>query len=218
MLRTPCEKVKILINSEYRIPIPIACKAVGISTKTYYNHKDDITMIDWNLRKNAHNLLLNEGEEQLIIQMIFDAQQNCEYLRGHDAKIKAQELYHERTSEQREFDKDWLQRFLMGHQNEIGKIKTSSVDEQGGNISINAINKYVDAVLNVLPKIKDLRLILNMTNVGLGNSRIIKKDEIAFFIKNVKFSQFGVLKQIMCILSEIPINHCDVIFMIIIVS
>ena len=44
--RTPCEKVKILINSEYRIPIPIACKAVGISTKTYYNHKDDITMID----------------------------------------------------------------------------------------------------------------------------------------------------------------------------
>ena len=61
--------------------------------------------------------------------MISDAQQNCECLRGHDVKIEAQELYHERTSEQRKFDKDWFQRFLMRHQNEIGKIKTSSVDE-----------------------------------------------------------------------------------------
>lgn len=70
---TPYEKVRVLTNSKNKIPIQIACKAVGISTRTYYNHKDDIGPIDPNLQKNAPNQLLIEGEERLILQIIFQA-------------------------------------------------------------------------------------------------------------------------------------------------
>lgn len=151
--QTPYEKVRILTNSENKIPIQIACKAVGISTRTYYNHKDDMEPIDPNFQKNAPNQLLNEGEENLIIQMIFHAQQNCNCLRGRDVKIKAQDIYHERTGEQREFGRDWFHRFLARHQDDIGKVKTASVDEDRGNISIEKVNEYIDAVLDALSKI-----------------------------------------------------------------
>lgn len=184
--QTPYEKVRILTNSENKIPIQIACKAVGISTRTYYNHKDDMEPIDPNFQKNAPNQLLNEGEENLIIQMIFHAQQNCNCLRGRDVKIKAQDLYHERTGEQREFGRDWFHRFLARHQDDIGKVKTASVDEDRGNISIEKVNEYIDAVLDALPKIKDLRLVLNMDECGFGKRPDYKKRRNCVFHKKCK--------------------------------
>ena len=59
---------------------------------------------------------------------------------------------------------------------EIGKVKTASFEEDRGKISIEKVNEYIDAVLNALPNIKDLRIVLNMDQCGFGK----KKKKLCF--------------------------------------
>ena len=89
----PADKVQVLLNAGKNITIINACKAIGISTKTYnkmINH-DDSDVDD--LNKSCPNQLLTDDEEQLILDEIGNSQKKCNCMRGKDVKEMAQKLY-----------------------------------------------------------------------------------------------------------------------------
>ena len=67
---TQYEKVCVLIKPENHLTIANACKAVGISTKTYYKYKNLAKDDDNDMEKNAPNQLLTNLEEDEIIDQI----------------------------------------------------------------------------------------------------------------------------------------------------
>ena len=71
---TNFQKVEILRNSEFTIPVYEACTAVGISTKTYYKNKKLIIQGEPPLERTSPNQLLIVEEERLILDAILDAQ------------------------------------------------------------------------------------------------------------------------------------------------
>ena len=80
--RTQYEKVCVLIQPENHITIADACKAVGLSTKTYYKMKNLTSDNDDDLDKNAPNQLLTNTEEDEIIDQIEKAHMNSSCLSG----------------------------------------------------------------------------------------------------------------------------------------
>ena len=183
---SPAEKVQVLLNADQNITIIDACKAVGISTKTYYKiiNYDDSDHND--LNKSYPNQLLTDEEEQLIINEIGNSQKKCNCMRGKDVKEMAQKLYFIRTGEERAFGKDWFYRFLLRYNNIVGKMKATSVDENRGSLSLDAINKYIIDIINALKLVNDLRLVLNMDESGFGKRPDYKKRRSCVFLKNVE--------------------------------
>lgn len=182
----PADKVQVLLNAGKNITIINACKAIGISTKTYYkmiNH-DDSDVDD--LNKSCPNQLLTDDEEQLILDEIGNSQKKCNCMRGKDVKEMAQKLYYIRTGEERSFGKDWFYRFLHRYDDIVGKMKATSVDEDRGSLSLDAINEYIIAIVNALKLVTDLRLVLNMDESGFGKRPDYKKRRSCVFLKNIE--------------------------------
>ena len=91
------EKVDILRNSEFSIPVAYACKAVGISIKSYYKNIKLIAQGEPELDKTPPRQLLRIEEENIILDMILQAQLRSECMCGVDVREVASELYKKRT-------------------------------------------------------------------------------------------------------------------------
>lgn len=181
---TSFDKVNVLVNSGKKITISNACKAVGLRTKTYYKIKNHDDSDEANGDKAYPNQLLTLTEEQVIIDEIGKAQRRFDCLRGFDIKEMAQKMYFDRTGEQRAFGRDWFYRFLARYSEIVGKMKSASVDDQRSSLSLKAINQYINAALDALKKITDLRLLLNMDECGFSKRSQYKKRRTCVFLKN----------------------------------
>lgn len=182
--QNPFEKVNALVDANKHISIANACKAVGISTKTYYKIKNHDDSEEDNASKGGPNQLLTFSEEQMIIDEIGKAQRRFDCLRGFDVKEMAQNKYFNRTGEQRAFGRDWFYRFLTRYSEKVGKMKSTSVDDERSSLSLDAINQYINAVLDALTKITDLRLLLNMDECGFSKRSQYKKKRTCVFLKD----------------------------------
>ena len=120
---TKFQKVEILRNSEFSIPVNDACTAVGISTKTYYKDKKLINQGEPPLEKSPPNQLLTIEEEKVILDAILDAQLKSECMSGQDVRDLAASLYKKRTDVLRTFDRSWFRGFLIRHAEIISKKK-----------------------------------------------------------------------------------------------
>lgn len=183
---TQYEKVCVLIKPENHLTIANACKAVGISTKTYYRYKNLAEEDDNDMEKNAPNQLLTNLEENEIIDQIEKAQLNSNCFSGQDVRELAQEIYHRRTDENRIFSRGWFRLFLDRHSDSIGKKKCASADDDRGTISLEKINQYIKEIFEVLPLIKDLRLLINMDESGFGRRPDYKKRRSCVYSKKLK--------------------------------
>lgn len=65
-------------------------------------------------------------------------------------------------------------------------VKSTSVDDERASISLKAVNEYIDAVLNALKQVTDLRLLLNMDESGFGRRPEYKKRRSCVYCKNCK--------------------------------
>lgn len=65
-------------------------------------------------------------------------------------------------------------------------VKSTSVDDDRASISLKAVNEYIDAVLNALKQVTDLRLLLNMDESGFGRRPEYKKRRSCVYCKNCK--------------------------------
>ncbi|KAK8890765.1 hypothetical protein M9Y10_035550 [Tritrichomonas musculus] len=168
-----------------KITISNACKEVGLSTKTYYKIKNHDDSDETNGDKALPNQLLTLTEEQVIIDEIGKVQKRFDCLRGFDIKEMALKMYFDRTGEQRELGGDWFYRFLAGYSEIVGKMKSASVENQRSSLSLKTINRYINAVLNALKKITDLRLLLNMDECRFSKRSQYLKGELAFFFEKL---------------------------------
>ena len=78
-------------------------------------------------------------------------------------------------------------------------VKSTSVDDDRASISLKAVNEYIDAVLNALKQVTDLRLLLNMDESGFGRRPENKKGDLVCTAKIAQFLLYGVLIQIIII-------------------
>ena len=99
----------------------------------------------------------------------------CECFRRKDVKELARKLFFMRTGHERVFGCDWFRRFLFRHNDLIGNIKAISVDDDRASLSLKSINEYIEAVLNALKLVTDLRLVLNMDKNSFGKRPEYKK-------------------------------------------
>lgn len=177
------EKVQILLNSDIDISIQFACKLCQISTKTYYNIKQQIDKVKIHRDQNGPNQKLTNSEEKHILQTIELAQLNCDGLNGRAIREIASNLFYARTQIRTDFSRGWFYLFMERYKDEIGKKKCNSVDEGRGNISLKKVDEYINLVLEILPKIKDLRLFINMDECGFGKRTNFKKRRSCVYSK-----------------------------------
>ena len=165
---TDFERVNILHNSEFSIPINYCCTAVGISSKTYYKYKKLILTGEDLPEKTPPNQLLKPKEEESILQMILEAQLQSQCMCGADVRNIASEIYKTRTGIQHVFDRFWFRDFLRRHADVIAKKKCASVDDDRGSLDRAEIENYIHEISEALIDITDLRLVLNMDETGFG--------------------------------------------------
>ena len=179
------QKVEIILSSEFNFSVQEACKTVGISTKTYYQskHSDENRII---IEKSAPSQLLTDIEEKNLISIIENAQLNFNCLNGKSIREIAENMFFERTSIRRQFNKNWFQTFMERYQTILGKMKCTSVDEERGNISPEKVKTYINDVINALKNITELRLFINMDECGFGRRTNYKKRRTCVFLKNCK--------------------------------
>ena len=178
------QKVDILRNSEFSIPVLDACTAVGISTKTYYKDKKLNFLGEPPLEKAAPNQLLNKEEEKVILDRILECQLKSECMCGQDVRDLASELYKARTKVNRVFDRFWFRGFLRRYADIISKKKCPSVDDERGSLSREQIEKYIIDINAALEKVTDLRLVLNMDETGFGRRPEYGKRKSCVFVLN----------------------------------
>ena len=165
---TKFQKVNVLHQSEFAIPVKHACTAVGISTKTYYKHKQLIESGETEPEKTPPNQLLKPDEEDTILTQILEAQLGSACLTGTDIRNIAAELYRKRTGIQHVFDRFWSRDFIRRHADCIAKKKCPSVDDDRGSLDREQIEEYIRNVNAALSEVTDLRLVLNMDETGFG--------------------------------------------------
>ena len=178
------QKVDILRNSEFNIPVADACTSVGISTKTYYKDKKLNELGEPPLEKKSPNQLLTDEEESVILDRILDAQLKSECMCGQDVRDLASELYKKRTDVSRVFDRYWFRAFLRRHAELISKKKCPSVDDERGSLSREQIEQYIIDINNALAGVTDLRLVLNMDETGFGKRPDYGKKKSCVYVVN----------------------------------
>lgn len=178
------EKVDILNKSEIQVPISTACKLLSISTKTYYKEKSKKTPEQESIQFATPHQLLSIEEEKEIIKAVLSAQLAAKCMSSHEVRELASELNKKRTLINKPFDRFWFRRFLIRNEDTIGKKKCPSVDDDRGELSIDLIEKYIEDVIDALKKIKDLRLLINMDEIGFGRRPHYGKRRNCVYVKN----------------------------------
>ena len=111
------------------------------------------------------------------------AQLNCDCLNGQAVRKLAEDIFFKRTNIHCEFTRGWFYLFLSRHSEHIGKVKYYSVDEERGRISLEKVNEYIKTVMQILPKIKDLRLFISMDECHFGKRTNFKKRSSCVYSK-----------------------------------
>ena len=118
---------------------------------------------------------MQNEEENLIIQQIFQHHVDNDCLTSLDVRDIASKILNERTGDERSFSRDWVRNFLKRHADEIDKIKTCSVDDDRANIDLEEVNTYIETIEEVLSHDPNPLLFLNMDVKGKRKSGLISK-------------------------------------------
>ena len=73
---------------------------------------------------------------------------------------------------------------MIRNEEKIGKKKCPSVDDDRGELSIEFIEKYINEVLSALKQITELRLLINMDEIGFGRLPHYGKRRNCVYVKN----------------------------------
>lgn len=103
-----------------------------------------------------------------------------------------QKIHFDSIGKQRAFGRDCFYRFLARYSEKVGKMKSTSVDDERSSLSLDVINQYINTVLDALKKITDLRLLLNMDECGFSKRSQYKKRRACIFLKNVMYLHCGM--------------------------
>lgn len=180
---TSVEKAKVLLKNINGITISEACKAACCSTATYYKStkecQEEVIEI-----KSFPNQLLTNDEENILMEEIHNRQIHSDCMNGKAIRDFAAELYKKRTHSDRSFTREWVRNFIDRHSEVLKKQKCPSLEDLRADIDPNEVDRYFSEVDDVLPKLTDPRLLINMDECGFGRRPDLGKKRSCVFFEN----------------------------------
>ena len=183
----PYQKVAILLKYAEGLSVAFACKILKISTKTYYKQisNAEVTIYEEGIDEHGSpRRVLLPDEEKFIINKIREQQMDSDCMTQKDIRKLAADLFTNRTGDTRTFDRFWFYRFIQKYEDVLKIRKCPSVDDERGNLEWDKFIVYFERIKSALPRLTDLRLLINMDESGFGTRPDKGKRKNCIFCSN----------------------------------
>ena len=184
------EQINFLKKKKEDIKVRATIKIFGISNDAYYKAIRNEKTIFSIPKSMPSRLLLKIEDENAIIEMIYQQQLNNDCMTGKDIREYASSLYKKSTGADRNFSRDWFYNFKFRHQDDIAKVKAECVDDLRAQISIEEVNKYFEAIDEMMLDPPIPYLLINFDETGFGRRPDKGKRKTFYVSKKCKIKPF----------------------------
>ena len=187
--RTLEEQIKFLHNIRPNITVRVIVKLLGISNKSYYKAIRN-EAVESKIPIPPSRQLLTNDEEEKILSQIHSQQLQNDCWTGKDIRDAASLIYKERTGIDRSFSRDWLANFVARHEDFIKKVKAACIDDSRASINPNEVQKYINAIEEMMKNPPNPHLLINFDETGFGRRPDKGKRKNVFIYKNCNVEAF----------------------------
>lgn len=160
------DQIKFLQRSTFTLNVNQIQLLLGVSKRLFYDVSHNASFSRSQINDDSNIIIKNSSltqlEEDLIINAIKINQEIMNCMTPGEVREFASQLYYQRTSQKKEFDKYWWRRFITRHNNDIFTSIVSTLENSRALLSRSQVEQYFDELKNVLSQNIHPALLLNM--------------------------------------------------------